>query len=110
MEGIPIGIGREVSAFAAPAGDGVHYPCDQPPDTAFALGSSGGAAEVLRSNDIGGEHRPGLGDLDVPLLENGFAVFAGDRRSPMLPGQLVGGVDAGRGEITSYRHSGDWAF
>ena len=55
------------------------------------------AAEVLADDDVGGELAPEVGDLDVLLLEDALARLVGDARGPVLPGDLVVGMDARAG-------------
>src|SRR5699024_4080267 len=51
---------------------------------------------VLADDDVGGQLRPEVGDLDVLLLEDALAGLVGDARGAQLPGDLVVGVDARR--------------
>src|ERR1017187_8350836 len=55
-------------------------------------------AVVLADHHVGGQLRPGRGDLDVLLLEHRLAALVADDRAPLLPGDLVEGVDALAGE------------
>ncbi len=55
------------------------------------------AAEVLADDDVGGQLRPEVGDLDVLLLEDALAGLVGDAGGPQLPGDLVVGMDARAG-------------
>ena len=61
------------------------------------LGRPDVAAEVLADHDVGGELAPEAGNLDVRLLEDGLARLVLDLGGAQLPGDLVVGVDAGRG-------------
>ena len=55
-----------------------------------------GAAEVLLDDDVGRHLRPAGRDLDVLLLEEDLAAFAGDGGGAQLPLDLVERVDARR--------------
>ena len=55
------------------------------------------AAEVLGDDDVRGELAPEVGDLDVLLLEDALAGLVGDAGRPVLPGDLVVGMDARSG-------------
>ena len=55
------------------------------------------AAEVLADHDVGGELAPEVGDLDVLLLEDALARLVGDAGGPVLPGDLVVGMDVRAG-------------
>src|SRR3972149_6203140 len=101
---------QEVAALAAPVRDAVDDAVDELPDGALpdggglAGGGGGGlrqgAAEVLGGDDVGGVLRPGRGELNVSLLEDGDAVGAcDDRRAVVLPRYLIVGVDAFAGEL-----------
>ena len=93
-------LGGEVAVLLRPSAVMVSATrADQLADRALALGRARRAAEVLRGDHVGGQHRPGLGDLDVLLLEDDLAVLAGDAGGAQLPGDLVGRVHARRGEV-----------
>ncbi len=66
VEGLAVRLGGEVAALLAPAGDGVDHARHQLADARLALGVPRRSAEVLAGDDVGGQHRPGLGDLDIP--------------------------------------------
>ena len=51
----------------------------------FTLGCPFFAVEVLGSDNICRRHRPGLWNLNILLLENDLAGFAGNCGSPVLP-------------------------
>ena len=62
-------------------------------DGGLALGRAGLAAEVLLGDDVGRVLGPGLGELDVALLEGGRRGVA-DHGVAALPLELVVGVGA----------------
>jgi hypothetical protein len=57
-------------------------------------------AEILGDHDVRRELRPALGDLDIVLLENDFALLVADRGGTQLPFDRIKGVDVGLGEVT----------
>ena len=57
-------------------------------------------AEILGDHDVRRELRPALGDLDIVLLENDFALLVPDRGGAQLPFDRIKGVDVGLGEVT----------
>src|SRR3989304_1447979 len=63
----------------------------------LARRGAGVAAEVLADDDVDRELAPGLGDLDVLLLEDALAALVGDAGRPVLPLDLVVGVDVRAG-------------
>src|SRR4029079_16572853 len=65
------------------------------------------AAEVLADDDVDGQLRPALGDLDVLLLEDGLARLMADAGGPGLPLDLVVGMDARRGPSPWERQAAD---
>ena len=88
---------REVALGLGPGRDRVDDPVDQLADGGLALRRAEVAAEVLADHDVGGELAPEVGDLDVLLLEDGLAGLVGDAGGPVLPGDLVVGMDARAG-------------
>ncbi len=85
VEGVGVGIGREVAVGPAPAGDGVGHPADHLLDRCLALRRAQGAAEVLAGGHLGRELRPRLGELEALLLEDRLPVLVGDGRLAGLP-------------------------
>src|ERR1700689_3087916 len=76
------------------ADDPVHKLLEAPP----ALRRADRAAEVLGGHDVGGVHRPEVGELDAMLLEVDRAVPPVRHNDvPAFPGDLVVGVHARRG-------------
>src|SRR6204780_2723210 len=76
------------------ADDPVHKLLEAPP----ALRRADRAAEVLGGHDVGGVHRPEVGELDAMLLEVDRAVPPVRHDDiPAFPGDLVVGVHARRG-------------
>ena len=53
--------------------------------------------KYLLTDDVGGELAPEVGDLDVLLLEDALARLVGDAGGPVLPGDLVVGMDVRAG-------------
>ena len=53
--------------------------------------------KYLLTDDVGRELAPEVGDLDVLLLEDALARFVGDAGGPVLPGDLVVGMDVRAG-------------
>ena len=88
---------REVVLGLRPGGDRVDDAVDQLADGGLALRRAEVAAEVLADDDVGGELAPEVGDLDVLLLEDALAGLVGDAGGPVLPGDLVVGMDARAG-------------
>jgi hypothetical protein len=93
-------LGGEVTALAAPVGDGGGDAADQLPDAGLALGSAALAVKILGSDNVRRGHRPGFRHLDILLLEDDFAGFAGNCRSPVFPLHCVVGRDAFTREIS----------
>src|SRR5205814_1108928 len=85
--------------------DGAHHAADQLPHAALPLRRAERTAEVLRDDDVGRELRPRLRHLDVALLEDGLAAFAGDDRRADLPLDRVVGVDPRRHETPRDRQA-----
>ena len=108
-----VGVGREVVLGLGPGRDRVDDAVDELADGGLALGRAEVAAEVLAdddvggelapevgidvNHDVGGELAPEVGDLDVLLLEDALARFVGDAGGPVLPGDLVVGMDVRAG-------------
>ena len=95
----------EVALGLGPGGDRVDDAVDELPDAVLALRRADVAAEVLADDDVGGELAPGGRDLDVLLLEHGLAGLGADAGRPVLPGDLVVGVDAGAGPAALEREA-----
>ena len=85
VEGVAVGGGLEVAALLAVARDRAGDALDQLPDGGLALGRADAAVEVLLDDDVRRGLRPGLGDLDVLLLEDRLALLGHDRRRAQLP-------------------------
>ena len=100
LERLEVLVRREVVLGLGPRGDRVDDAIDELADAGLALRRVEVAAEVLADDDVGGELRPEVGDLDVLLLEDALAGLAGDAGGPVLPGDLVVGVDARRRPAT----------
>ncbi len=96
LEGLEVRVRGEVALGLGPGGDRVDDAVDQLADGGLALRRAEVAAEVLADDHVGGELAPEVGDLDVLLLEDGLARLVGDAGRPVLPGDLVVGVDPGR--------------
>jgi hypothetical protein len=64
----------------------------------LALGFRRVAVEIFRADHLGRENRPGLGHLDVLLLEDRFAGIIGDLGRALLPLDLVEGFHFGVAE------------
>ena len=105
-ERLKVFVGREVLVRARPPGDRVHDAANQLLDAALALGRANLPAEILRDDDVGGLLGPGLGNLDVALLEDDFAALVADHRRAKLPLDLVERIDAGLGEEARKRQPG----
>ena len=85
----------EVAVLDPPRRDGVDDPVDDLLERVLALGGAERSAEVLLGQDVGGVRAPGLGHLDVALLERDRAVaIVHDPRLTELPANLLVGVDA----------------
>ncbi len=101
VEGLGVLLRLEVAVGDAPIGDGAGDAVDELADGGLAavlvgIGAVGDVAvEVLRNGDLGGEHAPALGHLDVFLLEDGLAGIVGDLRGPLFPVDFVEGMDVG---------------
>ena len=61
------------------------------------------SAEILRDDDVGGLLRPGLRNLDVPLLEDHLSTFVADHGGAQLPLDVVERVHARAAEIAGER-------
>src|SRR5262249_61433510 len=77
-EGGAVGRRGEVALRLTPLPDRVDHATDQLANAPLALRRAERPAEVLRDDDIGGELRPALRHLDVPLLEDRLARLAPD--------------------------------
>ena len=97
LEGVAVGGGGEVAELAAPVGDRAGDAADHLLDGVLTLGRAERAAEVLLGDDVGRVLRPGHRELEVALLEGGRGGVA-DEGVALLPGDLVEGRDALRGE------------
>ncbi len=86
----------EVALGLGPGRDRVDDPVDELADAGLALRGVEVAAEVLADHDVGGELRPERRDLDVLLLEDALAALGADAGGPVLPRDLVVGMDPGR--------------
>src|SRR6185369_1313599 len=78
-----LGIG-EVSAFIAPADDGVGHAADQLAHGGFALAAAGLTVKIFAGNDVGGGLRPILGNFHTFLAEDGDALFVADQRGALF--------------------------
>ena len=97
LEGLEVRVRGEVALGLGPGGDRVDDAVDELADGGLALRRAEVAAEVLADDDVGGELAPEVGDLDVLLLEDALADLVGDAGGPVLPGDLVVGMDARAG-------------
>ncbi len=89
----------EVAVLQAPVGDRPADAVDQLPHALLALAGVHFAVEILVGHDVGGQLRPGGGDLAIALLEDHLAPFALDRRGAQVPGDRVEGIGrVGRAE------------
>ena len=68
----------EIAALHAPVANGLSDAGDERAHTALALGRAERAVQIFAGHDVGGRHRPVLGDLDVFLLEDDAALGVGD--------------------------------
>src|SRR5439155_14487382 len=93
LEGAQVLVRGEIALRLRPAGDRVDDPVDELADARLALRRPDVAAEVLADHDVGGELRPGAGDLDVLLLEDRLARLVADAGRPDLPVDLVVRMD-----------------
>ena len=84
LEGLCVGVRREVGALTPPAGDRAGDAADHLLDRALAGGVAELPTEVLLGDDVGRVLRPALGKLDVALLE-GDTVAVADARVAPLP-------------------------
>ena len=62
-------------------------------DGGFAFAGVLLAVKIFGDDDLGGQQRPGLGHLDVLLLEDDLAGVVGDFRRAPFPFDLVEGLD-----------------
>ena len=90
--------GVEIAVGDAPIGDGAADAVDQLAHRGFALGRMLFAVKILRHDDFGGQHGPGLRHFDVFLLEDDFAAVVGDFGGAAVPFDLVEGLDLGVAE------------
>ena len=98
LEGVAVLGRREVAARAAPVGDRAGDAADHLLDRALARRRVELAAEVLLGDDVRRVLRPGLGELDVLLLERDPIPVA-DARVARLPLDGVERMDARRREV-----------
>ena len=84
-EGLRILRRAEVARLVAPLADAADHASDQLLHAALALGRADVAAEILRDDDVGGELRPALRNLDVGLLEHHLTALVVDLRGAQLP-------------------------
>ena len=110
VERLGVGLGGEVAALLGPLQDAVGDAADELLDAVFALQGADLAPEVFGNDDVGGELRPVLGDLDAVLLEDDGAVAADDAGVAKLPLDGVPDVMAGLGVAARDRESGGVRF
>ena len=98
----PVGgvlVGGEVAALTAPGRERLDHTVDDLANAGLALRAAGAASEVLLSDDVDRQLRPGPRDLDVLLLEDDLALLAGDGGGAPLPLDQVVGVGAWGREV-----------
>ena len=84
LEGLRVGLGVEVAALPAPAGDGARHAADHLPHRVLALGRTELAPEVLLGDDVGRVLGPAGGELDALLFE-GHPLAVADAGVAHLP-------------------------
>ena len=81
----------KISTLFAPANDSVGHAADQLANGPFPLIRSWLAVEILAGDDVGRGLRPGLGDFDIFLPEDGHAFFVADEGHALFPFDRVEG-------------------
>ena len=104
LEGVGVGVGREVAALPSPLGDRAGDAADHLPHGVLARRGSRLPAEVLLGDDVGRVLRPRLGELDVSLLERDLVAVA-DPRVPQLPLDGIERMLSDRREIAADRET-----
>ena len=97
VEHLAVGLG-EIAVLDPPIRDRAANAVDELAHRGLPLRRALLAVEILRHDHLGGQQRPGLGHLDVFLLENDLAGIVGDFRRPPFPLDLVEGIDLGIAE------------
>src|SRR5262249_26345379 len=99
LEGLRALLAGKVATLDPPAGNRAGDPADHLLDRALPRGVAGLAAEVLLGDDVGRVLRPGLRELNFPLLER-HAIAVADMRVAQLPLHGIERMLAGRREQT----------
>src|SRR5699024_2244236 len=73
LEDLGVLIAAEVAVLLARAAVSLHYAIDELAQAPFSRFGPYRSAKILRGDDGRGVDRPGLGELDPSLLEDGFA-------------------------------------
>src|SRR5581483_8784320 len=79
----------EVAPLASPCSDGLNHTADELAHAGFARRRAEASVKILTGHDVGGGHRPVLGDFHVLLLEDHVAVGVGDLGEAQLPFQSI---------------------
>ena len=106
MEGGAIFGSAEISLSQSPVADGFRHAGYELSDSGFATGSAEFAVEIFAGHDVGGGHRPILGDFDIFLLENHVALRVSNLGGAEVPFDFVVGRDVGLGEEAAEGEAG----
>ena len=88
----------EIAVLDAPIGNRAANPVDELAHGGLPFRRALLAVKIFRNHDFGGQHRPGLGHLDVLLLEDDLAGIVGDLGGAPFPFHLVKGIYTRRTE------------
>ena len=88
----------EIALRQTPVANSFGHASHQGAHAAFALGRAERSMQILTGHNIGGGHRPILGNFDIFLLEDRVALGVRDQGGALLPFDFVVGRNAGLGE------------
>ena len=92
-------VGRlEIALRQTPVANSFGHASHQGAHAALALGRAERSMQILTGHNIGGGHRPILGNFDIFLLEDGVALGVRDQGGALLPFDFVVGGNASLGE------------
>ena len=98
IEGLGIGIGGEKPILLPPVRNGAGHAVDELANGLLPDCGVESAVKILGGHDIGGEHRPALGDLNIFLNENDGALVVGNGGLPQVPVNALERVSLGFGK------------
>src|SRR2546427_5630067 len=111
LEGIGVPVRGEIAVLPTPSGDGARDPSDELPDGVLSLERPQCPPKIFLDDDVRGQLRPGLRDLNVLLLEDRLSLLVGDQGGARFPLDFVEGIDpwtrvqAGEGQTAALRRA-----